>query len=210
MACRFVYYAPFGNTWTDATPQSTGIYCSPRSHFFSASHPSKSPVLCKMEVCEEFLWEEEEEEARPAEGRRPIVTSFQPRVQPELVLFSLFNSGESALRRFLPKSHLSKVIIQDNTSVQRVQEIKLKHIEASKKKVGSMFDQMKKKFLHDQQKKMDRWKKEFHHYQLMLEQIDQRAAMKQSRVTFPVVEVQRSFLDWGEKEQAQDPTGTGT
>uniref|UniRef100_H9GFL3 Uncharacterized protein n=1 Tax=Anolis carolinensis TaxID=28377 RepID=H9GFL3_ANOCA len=70
-------------------------------------------------------------------------------------LCSLFHTGESAVKRFLPKSHLSKVIIQDNASVQRVQDIKV-----SKRKVGSMLDHMKKTFLHDQQKKMARWRKE--------------------------------------------------
>uniref|UniRef100_A0A8D2JD45 Uncharacterized protein n=1 Tax=Varanus komodoensis TaxID=61221 RepID=A0A8D2JD45_VARKO len=65
-------------------------------------------------------------------------------------------------QRFLPKSHLSKVIIHDNTSVQRVQDIKVRlNIEDSKKKVSIFFDQMKKKFVRDQQKKMTRWKKEY-------------------------------------------------
>ncbi|XP_053861950.1 uncharacterized protein C5orf52 homolog isoform X1 [Malaclemys terrapin pileata] len=55
---------------------------------------------------------------------RPRVTFFQPRVNQVLVLFSLFNGSEVAVKRFLPKSHLSTVIIRDNTSVQRIQEIK--------------------------------------------------------------------------------------
>ncbi|XP_061458364.1 uncharacterized protein C5orf52 homolog isoform X2 [Rhineura floridana] len=128
----------------------------------------------------------------------PQVTFFQPHVGQVLVLFSLFSGGESTLKRFLPKSHLSKVIIRDNTSVQRVQEIKLRHIEDSKRKVGSLCDQMKKKFVHDQQKKMTRWKNQYSRYQRMLEQIDQRAMLKAGTSSSALVEPQKSksFLGW--------------
>nr|XP_060641307.1 uncharacterized protein C5orf52 homolog [Anolis sagrei ordinatus] len=116
------------------------------------------------------------------------------------LLCSLFHKGESAIKRFLPKSHLSKVIIQDNASVQRVQDIKLQHLEDSKRKVGSMLDHMRKTFLHDQQKKMARWRKEYQHYQRMLEKIDQRAQATENLHSFPAPEPAKAlFGEWEEK-----------
>nr|XP_016852547.1 PREDICTED: uncharacterized protein C5orf52 homolog [Anolis carolinensis] len=121
-------------------------------------------------------------------------------------LCSLFHTGESAVKRFLPKSHLSKVIIQDNASVQRVQDIKLQHLENSKRKVGSMLDHMKKTFLHDQQKKMARWRKEYQHYQRMLEKIDQRAQAKEHRHSFSAPEAPKApFGEWEEKTPGEAP-----
>ncbi|XP_053135850.1 uncharacterized protein C5orf52 homolog [Hemicordylus capensis] len=145
--------------------------------------PPAGPALSAMEG-----WPLEDE------GPRPIVTFFQPRVSQVLVLQGLFSGSEIAARRFLPKSHLSTVIIRDNTSVQRVQDIKLRHIEDSQKKVGGFFDQMKKKFVHDQQTKMTRWKKQYGHYQRMLEQIDQRAQRRLTISNIIVVEQKRSSL----------------
>nr|XP_056715023.1 uncharacterized protein C5orf52 homolog [Euleptes europaea] len=108
-------------------------------------------------------------------GPRPVVTFFQPRSDQELVLFSLFGGSETALKRFLPKSHVPNVIIHDNTSVQRIQEIKVRDLDNSQRKIGNHYEHMKKKFLHDQQSKMNRWKKQYSRYQRMLERIDQRA-----------------------------------
>ncbi|XP_065424117.1 uncharacterized protein C5orf52 homolog [Chrysemys picta bellii] len=84
---------------------------------------------------------------------RPRVTFFQPRVNQVLVLFSLFNGSEVAVKRFLPKSHLSTVIIRDNTSVQRIQEIKVNHLEETRIKTSHFYEHLKKKFTSDQQKK---------------------------------------------------------
>ncbi|XP_026548368.1 uncharacterized protein C5orf52 homolog, partial [Notechis scutatus] len=92
--------------------------------------------------------------------------------------------SEAALKRFLPKSHLAKVIIQDNVSVQRVQDIKKQQIERRKKKAENLFDQMKRRFLQNQQKKTFRWKKEYDYYQKMLEEIDQRNQMRELGSTF--------------------------
>ncbi|XP_074869336.1 uncharacterized protein C5orf52 homolog [Carettochelys insculpta] len=91
---------------------------------------------------------------------RPRVTFCQPRVNHVLVLFSLFNGSEMAVKRFLPKSHLSTVIIRDNTSVQRIQEIEVNRLEETRKKTSHFYEHLKKKFMSDQQKKMSRWKKE--------------------------------------------------
>uniref|UniRef100_A0A674IAP7 Uncharacterized protein n=1 Tax=Terrapene triunguis TaxID=2587831 RepID=A0A674IAP7_9SAUR len=73
---------------------------------------------------------------------------------------SLFNGSEMAVKRFLPKSHLSTVIIRDNTSVQRIQEIKVNHLEETRIKTSHFYEHLKKKFTSDQQKKISRWKKE--------------------------------------------------
>ncbi|XP_039361662.1 uncharacterized protein C5orf52 homolog [Mauremys reevesii] len=105
---------------------------------------------------------------------RPRVTFFQPRVNQVLVLFSLFNGSEVAVKRFLPKSHLSTVIIRDNTSVQRIQEIKVNHLEETKIKTSHFYEHLKKKFMSDQQKKISRWKKESDKFGKILELINQR------------------------------------
>lgn len=36
------------------------------------------------------------------------------------------NSSEAAMKKFLPKSHLSRVIIRDNLSAQRIYEMEVK------------------------------------------------------------------------------------
>ncbi|TFJ97505.1 butyrophilin subfamily 1 member A1-like [Platysternon megacephalum] len=105
---------------------------------------------------------------------RPRVTFFQPRVNQVLVLFSLFNGSEVAVKRFLPKSHLSTVIIRDNTSVQRIQEIKVNHLEETRIKTSHFYEHLKKKFMSDQQKKISRWKKESDKFGKILELINQR------------------------------------
>ncbi|XP_077163913.1 uncharacterized protein C5orf52 homolog [Paroedura picta] len=124
----------------------------------------------------------------------PVVTFFQPQASQEPLLFSLFTGNEVALRRFLPKSHISNVIIRDNTSVQRVQEIKLKHLDNSKRKVGNYFEHMKKSFLHDQQNKMNRWKQQYSRYQRMLEKIDQRAMQEATSNHLMLLPAQKSSL----------------
>ncbi|XP_020656450.2 uncharacterized protein C5orf52 homolog [Pogona vitticeps] len=138
-------------------------------------------------------------EAAKKDAPRPVVTFFQPRSQEAVGLYS---SIKTPLWKFLPKSNLSKVIIRDNTILQRVQEIKVKHIEESKTKVGNMYDQMKKKFMHDQEKKMTRWKNEYARYQRMLEQIDQRALMKKR--TSALEPQVSSFTMWKKTPFKQD------
>ncbi|XP_048370845.1 uncharacterized protein C5orf52 homolog [Sphaerodactylus townsendi] len=115
---------------------------------------------------------------------RPVVTFFPPHSTQELVLFSLFEGDESALQKFLPKSHLTNVIIHDNISVQRVQEIKIKDLDNSQRKTGNHYEHLKKRFLHDQRNKMNRWKQQYSRYQRMLEKIDQRA-MRQATLMYP-------------------------
>lgn len=40
------------------------------------------------------------------------------------------NSSEAAVTKFLPKSHLSRVIIRDNLSAQRIYELEVKSSQA--------------------------------------------------------------------------------
>ncbi|XP_057348569.1 uncharacterized protein C5orf52 homolog isoform X2 [Manis pentadactyla] len=53
-------------------------------------------------------------------GTSPQVRFLRPRTAHPPVLFSLLNSNEAAMKKFLPKSNLSRVIIRDNLSAQRI------------------------------------------------------------------------------------------
>ncbi|KAF6277675.1 hypothetical protein mRhiFer1_001904 [Rhinolophus ferrumequinum] len=55
----------------------------------------------------------------------PQICFLQPRTAQPLVLFSLMNSSEAAVTKFLPKSHLSRVIIRDNLGAQRLYEMEV-------------------------------------------------------------------------------------
>nr|XP_025123125.1 uncharacterized protein C5orf52 homolog isoform X2 [Bubalus bubalis] len=56
-------------------------------------------------------------------GSPPKICFLRPRTAQPFVLFSLMNSSEAAVKKFLPKSHLSRVIIRDNLSAQRIYEM---------------------------------------------------------------------------------------
>ncbi|XP_074062454.1 uncharacterized protein C5orf52 homolog [Macrotis lagotis] len=110
----------------------------------------------------------------PRDGR-PHVAFMQPRHSQVPVLFSLMNASEVAVKKFLPRSHLSRVIIRDNLSAQRLYELEIRAADKTKKKMGHLFDHLKKKFLTDQLRKLIRWRREalpiqrylesIHHYQ---------------------------------------------
>ncbi|XP_054450008.1 uncharacterized protein C5orf52 homolog [Pteronotus mesoamericanus] len=94
-------------------------------------------------------------------GTQPHVVFLRPRTAPTLVLFSLMNSSEAAVTKYLPKSHLSRVIIRDNLNAQRLLEMEMKASEKTKKKMSHLHDHLKKKFMMDQLRKLGRWKREF-------------------------------------------------
>ncbi|XP_004481395.1 uncharacterized protein C5orf52 homolog [Dasypus novemcinctus] len=94
-------------------------------------------------------------------GVRPQIIFLRPRTAQTPVLFSLMNSSEAAVKKLLPKSHLSRVIIRDNLSAQRILEIEIRASDKTKKKMGHLFDHLKKKFLTDQLRKLGRWRREF-------------------------------------------------
>ncbi|KAJ1073820.1 hypothetical protein K5549_007058 [Capra hircus] len=75
-------------------------------------------------------------------------------------LCSLMNSSEAAMKKFLPKSHLSRVIIRDNLSAQRIYEMEIRAADKTKKKMNHLYDHLKKKFMTDQLRKLGRWRRE--------------------------------------------------
>ncbi|KAM5312720.1 uncharacterized protein C5orf52 homolog [Glossophaga mutica] len=93
-------------------------------------------------------------------GTQPHIVFLRPRTAQPLVLFSLMNSSEAAVTKFLPKSHLSRVIIRDNLNAQRLYEMETKTAEKTKKKMSHLHDHLKKKFMTDQIRKLGRWKRE--------------------------------------------------
>ncbi|KAM9194528.1 uncharacterized protein C5orf52 homolog [Dugong dugon] len=90
----------------------------------------------------------------------PQICFLRPRTAQPPVLFSLMNSSEAAATKFLPKSHLSRVIIRDNLSAQRIFEMETKASDKTKKKMGHLYDHLKKKFMTDQLRKLGRWRRE--------------------------------------------------
>ncbi|XP_068937991.1 uncharacterized protein C5orf52 homolog isoform X2 [Petaurus breviceps papuanus] len=102
---------------------------------------------------------------------KPQVVFMQPRNSQAPVLFSLMNASEVAVKKFLPKSHLSRVIIRDNLSAQRVYEMETRAADKTKKKMGHLYDHLKKKFMTDQLKKLNRWRREALPIQRYLESI---------------------------------------
>ncbi|XP_007490621.1 uncharacterized protein C5orf52 homolog [Monodelphis domestica] len=103
----------------------------------------------------------------------PRVVFLKPKASETPVLFSLMNASEVAVKKFLPKSHLSRVIIRDNLSAQRLYELERRVAEKTKKKMSYFFDHLKKKFMTDQMKKMNRWRREALPVERYLESIHQ-------------------------------------
>ncbi|XP_032954313.1 uncharacterized protein C5orf52 homolog [Rhinolophus ferrumequinum] len=101
----------------------------------------------------------------------PQICFLQPRTAQPLVLFSLMNSSEAAVTKFLPKSHLSRVIIRDNLGAQRLYEMEIKASDKTKKKMAHLYDHLKKKFMMDQLRKLGRWKRESMNIQRYLDSI---------------------------------------
>ncbi|MXQ94306.1 hypothetical protein E5288_WYG007304 [Bos mutus] len=93
-------------------------------------------------------------------GSQPKICFLRPRTAQPLVLFSLMNSSEAAVKKFLPKSHLSRVIIRDNLSAQRIYEMEIRAADKTKKKMNHLYDHLKKKFMTDQLRKLGRWRRE--------------------------------------------------
>ncbi|XP_036305507.1 uncharacterized protein C5orf52 homolog [Pipistrellus kuhlii] len=121
-------------------------------------------------------------------GAQPQICFLRPRTSQPLVLFSLMNSSEAAVTKFLPKSHLSRVIIRDNLSAQRMYEMEMKTVDKTKKKMSHLYDHLKKKFLVDQFRKLGRWKREFLSVRQYLDsmrarQVDSILRGKSSRTT---------------------------
>nr|XP_002719755.1 uncharacterized protein C5orf52 homolog isoform X1 [Oryctolagus cuniculus] len=93
-------------------------------------------------------------------GVHPQLYFLPPRAPQPLVLVSVTNSSEAAVKRFLPKNHLSRVIIRDNLSAQRICEVEIRASEKTKKKMSHLHDHLKKKFMLEQLQKLGRWRRE--------------------------------------------------
>ncbi|XP_008571234.1 PREDICTED: uncharacterized protein C5orf52 homolog [Galeopterus variegatus] len=102
---------------------------------------------------------------------RPQICFLQPRTTQQPVLFSLMNSSEAAVKKLLPKSHLSQVIIRDNLSAQRIYEMEIRASDKTKKKMSHLYDHLKKKFMTDQLRKLGRWRRESMRIQQYLDSI---------------------------------------
>uniref|UniRef100_A0A2K5XM00 Chromosome 5 open reading frame 52 n=1 Tax=Mandrillus leucophaeus TaxID=9568 RepID=A0A2K5XM00_MANLE len=72
----------------------------------------------------------------------------------------VMNSSEAAMKKTLPKSHLSRVIIHDNRIAQRIYEMEVNALEKTKKKMNHYYEHLKKKFMTEQLRKLGRWRDE--------------------------------------------------
>ncbi|XP_027809227.1 uncharacterized protein C5orf52 homolog [Marmota flaviventris] len=104
-------------------------------------------------------------------GVQPKVYFLRPQTSQPSVFFSIMDSSEAALSKFLPKSHLSRVIIRDNLSAQRIYETEVKASDKTKKKMSHLYDHLKKKFLTDQLRKLGCWRQESMNIQQYLDKI---------------------------------------
>ncbi|XP_036610556.1 uncharacterized protein C5orf52 homolog [Trichosurus vulpecula] len=130
-----------------------------------ATPPSQSP--CQL-LLDKHL--ERRRTDIPLAGK-PQVVFMQPRSSQAPVLFSLMNASEVAVKKFLPRSHLSRVIIRDNLSAQRMYELETRAADKTKKKMGHLYDHLKRKFMTDQLRKLNRWRREALPIQRYLESI---------------------------------------
>nr|XP_055243196.1 uncharacterized protein C5orf52 homolog isoform X2 [Gorilla gorilla gorilla] len=94
-------------------------------------------------------------------GGQPQICFPRPRSAQQPVLFSLMNSSEAAMKKTLPKSHLSRVIIHDNRIAQRIYEMEVSALEKIKKKISHYYEHLKKKFMTEQLRKLGRWREEY-------------------------------------------------
>ncbi|XP_038179318.2 uncharacterized protein C5orf52 homolog [Arvicola amphibius] len=100
-------------------------------------------------------------DSQPNLGRvQPQIFFLRPRPAIPKLLFSIMNSSDANVKKLLPKSHLSRVIIRDNLNAQRIYEMEMKASDKTKRKMSYLYDHLKKKFMTDQLRKMLRWRRE--------------------------------------------------
>ncbi|KAL1790090.1 hypothetical protein HispidOSU_011653 [Sigmodon hispidus] len=90
----------------------------------------------------------------------PQIYFLRPRPAIPKLIFSIMNSSDANVKKILPRSHLSRVIIRDNLNAQRIYEMEMKASDKTKKKMSHLYDHLKKKFMTDQLRKMLRWRRE--------------------------------------------------
>ncbi|XP_059131591.1 uncharacterized protein C5orf52 homolog [Peromyscus eremicus] len=148
-----------------ATPESF-------SNPLSSTHPRKPSVKWDLGSNFESVAKEtttpgtdfrrERLESQPDLGLRihPQIYFLRPRPQVPKLLFSIMNSNDANVRKILPKSNLSRVIIRDNLNAQRIYEMEMKASDKSKRRMTHLYDHLKKKFMTDQLRKMLRWRRD--------------------------------------------------
>ncbi|XP_006972990.1 uncharacterized protein C5orf52 homolog [Peromyscus maniculatus bairdii] len=139
---------------------------------FSATHPRKPSVKWDLGSNFESVAKEttspgtdfrrERMESQPEISPRihPQIYFLRPRPQVPKLLFSIMNSNDANVRKILPKSHLSRVIIRDNLNAQRIYEMEMKASDKTKRRMSHLYDHLKKKFMTDQLRKMLRWRRD--------------------------------------------------
>ncbi|KAM7326121.1 uncharacterized protein C5orf52 homolog [Alexandromys fortis] len=117
---------------------------------------AKEPTASGMDFRRERL------DSQPDLGVRvqPQIYFLRPRPAVPQLLFSILNSSDANVKKLLPKSHLSRVIIRDNLNAQRIYEMEMKASDKTKRKMSHLYDHLKKKFMTDQLRKMLRWRRE--------------------------------------------------
>ncbi|XP_021067001.1 uncharacterized protein C5orf52 homolog [Mus pahari] len=91
---------------------------------------------------------------------QPQIYFLRPRSPLPKLLFSLMNTNDANVKKLLPKSHLSRVIIRDNLNAQRIYEMEMKTSDKTKRRMSCLYDHLKKKFMMDQLRKMIRWRRD--------------------------------------------------
>ncbi|XP_051021160.1 uncharacterized protein C5orf52 homolog [Acomys russatus] len=101
-------------------------------------------------------------DSQPDVGSRlsPQIFFLRPRPPIRKLLFSLMNANDASVKKLLPRSHLSRVIIRDNLNAQRIYEMEMRASDKTKRKMSDLYDHLKKKFVTDQLRKMLRWRRE--------------------------------------------------
>ncbi|XP_003478059.1 uncharacterized protein C5orf52 homolog [Cavia porcellus] len=122
--------------------------------------PAKVTSSSAATCCPNFRRDRLERRQEVSAGPGPQVIFLPPRTAHHPVLFSLMNCSEVAVRKVLPKSRLSQVIMHDNLHGQRTYELQERALEKARKKTSQWYEHLKKKFIADQMRKIGHWRQE--------------------------------------------------
>ncbi|XP_055480033.1 uncharacterized protein C5orf52 homolog [Psammomys obesus] len=148
---------------------------SPKSYFIhsDSSTQTRRPSV-KWNLNSEYEHVAKETTGHGTDFRRERLDSLQwdhgVRVQPQtrflrprtplVYIASRLSANDANVKKLLPKSHLSRVIIRDNLNAQRIYEMEMHSSDKTKRKMSGLYEHLKKKFMSDQLRKMLRWKRE--------------------------------------------------
>ncbi|XP_069476496.1 uncharacterized protein C5orf52-like [Ambystoma mexicanum] len=94
------------------------------------------------------------------EDHGPIVTFCKRRGSGKKGISSLSEGGELKTKGGLKRSSVCSVIMHDNNNEQRILNLQIERLENLKKKTYRFYDNLKKRFINDRQKRSVRWEKE--------------------------------------------------